>query len=760
MSDLFAESDFEEISLLEYTERAYLDYSMYVINDRALPFIGDGLKPVQRRIIYAMSQLGINFQSKHSKSARTVGDVIGKFHPHGEPACYESMVHMAQPFSFRYPLVDGQGNWGAPDDPKSFAASRYTEARLSRWTPLLLSELNQGTVDMVPNFDGSLDEPVFLPARVPFFLLNGATGIAVGMATDILPHNLREVVNACVMLLEKKTTDLDSLLEVIQGPDLPTGGVITTPPDEIKRIYEKGNGTLKGRARYSLERGSYGSSEVVITELPYQSSPSKISGQIASQIVAKKLPMVLDIRDESDHENPTRLVLVLRSNRVDVDRLMSHLFASTDLERTYRFNLNLIGLDRRPQVKSIRDGLLEWIEFRRQTVRRRLEYRLDYIARRLRILDGMLIAFANLDDVIQIIRQEDQPKNVLMRRFELTDEQADAILDLRLRQLARLEEDRLRADQSELADERDKLVQTLGSQQRMNTLIKRELKEVVEEYGDDRRTEFIEGSEATAFTDDELTTNEPITVVLSEKGWVRGAKGHDLDPITLPYRSGDDYLAHLAMRTNEMCSFLASDGKVYSVIGRNLPSARGQGEPLSGRFNLEPDTRLIGMFSGSAGNLLLVNDKGIGFSAPIAGLVATTRNGKQVMTLDRGCVPLVPRQMLSKGVVALVTSNGKLLVLDIGDIPVRSRGKGVKLFGLRDKEFESGEVTVIDVAVVGEDDNLLVTSGQRDLTLRYSNLEHYRGKKANRGKLLPRGYQRNIVRLRVEKRIQRSKNSD
>ena len=750
MSELFDESAFEEIPLLDYTERAYLDYSMYVINDRALPFIGDGLKPVQRRIIYAMSQLGNTFQSKHSKSARTVGDVIGKFHPHGEPACYESMVHMAQPFSFRYPLVDGQGNWGAPDDPKSFAASRYTEARLSRWTPLLLAELNQGTVDLVPNFDGSLDEPVFLPARAPLFLLNGATGIAVGMATDILPHNLLEVMTACITLLEKKSTTLDSLLEVIKGPDLPTGGLIINPPEDIRRIYETGNGTLRGRARFSEEKGSDGNSEIVVTELPYQSSPSKILEQIASQIIAKKLPMVVDVRDESDHENPTRLVLVLRSNRVDATRLMSHLFATTDLERTYRFNLNLIGLNRRPQVKSLRDSLLEWLEFRRQTVRRRLEYRLDYIARRLHILDGMLIAFANLDEVIRIIREEEDPKRVLMSQFKLSEEQTDAILDLRLRQLARLEESRLQQDQAELAAERDDLTRTLGSKQRLNTLIKKELQAVIKEYGDERRTEISPKEEASAFSVDELTTNEPITVVLSEKGWVRGAKGHEVDAAALPYRAGDDYLAHLPMRSNEVCSFLASDGRVYSVVGRDLPSARGQGEPLSGRFNLDSETRLVGMFSGTTGKLLLVNNKGLGFIAPVEGLVATTRNGKLAMTLDKGCEPLKPQPMTEDALVALISSNGKLLVLSASEIPERMRGKGVKLMGIKASAFESGDERLVDFAVVTENDKLYVTSGQRDLSLRYRDLGEYRGRKSGRGKSLPRGYQKNVVKVRSE----------
>ncbi|MYD43159.1 MAG: DNA topoisomerase IV subunit A [Gammaproteobacteria bacterium] len=742
--------EFEEISLLEYTERAYLDYSMYVINDRALPFIGDGLKPVQRRIIYAMSQLGVTFQSKPSKSARTVGDVIGKFHPHGEPACYESMVHMAQPFSFRYPLVDGHGNWGAPDDPKSFAASRYTEARLSRWTPLLLTELGQGTVDFTPNFDGSLDEPVWLPARAPFFLLNGATGIAVGMATDILPHNLKEVVQACIALLERKSTSLAELMTMVQGPDLPTGGVITAAAEDIQKIYETGNGTMRGRARYSDERGLDGGKEVVITELPYQSSPAKILEQIAAQIIAKKLPMVVDVRDESDHENPTRLVLVLRSNRVDVDRLMLHLFATTDLERTYRFNLNLIGLDRKPKVKPLRDALLEWLDFRRITVRRRIEHRLDYIARRLHILEGMLIAYANLDEVIRIIREEEQPKAALISRFNLTDEQADAILDLRLRQLAKLEEAKLEQDRSELAAERDDLRRTVDSPRRLNTLLKKELTAIVEEFGDERRTEIVEAQEASAFSIEELSTNEPITVVLSEKGWVRGAKGHEMDPSTLPYRAGDDYLSHVETRSNLVCNFLASSGKVYSIAGRDLPSARGQGEPLSGRFNIDAETQIVGLFADGPGKVLLLADNGVGFVAEVQNLVATTRNGRVVMNLQAGTFPLPPIAFEAGEIVALVSSNGNLLVIDLPEVPTLSRGRGVKLMNIPRKLLDAGEERVVAAAVVGERDTLRITSGQRDLRLRFRDLDPYRGTRAQRGKVLPRGYRNNIVGLRIE----------
>ncbi len=748
------DQDFEGISLLEYTERAYLDYSMYVINDRALPFIGDGLKPVQRRIVYAMSQLGITFQAKHVKSARTVGDVTGKFHPHGEVACYESMVHMAQSFSFRYPLVDGQGNWGAPDDPKSFAAQRYTESRLSRWTPLLLSELGQGTVDYVPNFDGTLDEPMWLPARAPFFLLNGASGIAVGMATDILPHNLREVVQACVTLLERKSTTLDELLTIVQGPDLPTGGVIISTADEIRQIYETGNGTLRGRARYVDEKGLDGGKEVVITELPYQSSPAKILEQIAGQIVAKKLPMVVDVRDESDYENPTRVVLVLRSNRVDVDRLMLHLFATTDLERTYRFNLNLIGLDRKPKVKPLRNALLEWLDFRRDTVRRRIEYRLDYIKRRLHILDGMLIAYANLDEVIRIIREEDEPKQVLMAQFELSSDQADAILDLRLRQLAKLEEEKLQQDRRELATEQEDLSRILGSARRLNTLIRNELNEIAKEYGDDRRTEIAEAAEqSAAYTVEDLETNEPTTVVLSQKGWVRGAKGHDLDATTLPYRAGDEYLAHVHSRTNLICNFLATNGRVYSVPVRDLPSARGQGEPLSGRFNIDSDTQFVGAFNNDAGKVLVASQKGIGFVAPVESVVATTRNGKVVMNLDSENTPLPPVAFQEGVLIALVSNKGNLLVFDLGDVPEQNRGRGVNLMSIPKAAFAAGEESMVGAAVLGENDTLFVQyEGGREMSLRFSGLEPYRGKRAQRGRSLPRNWRNNIVGLRTESR--------
>ncbi|MGD2082983.1 MAG: DNA topoisomerase IV subunit A, partial [Chromatiales bacterium] len=565
----------ERLPLRRFTEKAYLDYSMYVILDRALPHIGDGLKPVQRRIVYAMSELALSSTAKFKKSARTVGDVLGKYHPHGDSACYEAMVLMAQHFSYRYPLVDGQGNWGSPDDPKSFAAMRYTEARLTPYAQVLLQELGQGTVDWLPNFDGTLREPTVLPARLPNVLLNGSTGIAVGMATDIPPHNLREVASACIRLLEDPKADVEQLCEHVPAPDYPTEAEIVTPRRELIRIYQTGGGTVRLRARYQREQG-----DIVITALPYQVSGARVLEQIAAQMQARKLPMVEDLRDESDHESPTRLVVVPRSNRVDAERLMSHLFATTDLERTYRVNLNLIGLDGRPQVKNLRDLLTEWLQFRTETVTRRLKHRLGKVRDRLHLLEGLLIAFLNIDEVIRIIRTEDEPRPVLMRRFDLTEVQADYVLDTKLRQLARLEEVKIRAEQKELQKEQDWLEKTLGSRQRMRTLIRKELEEDTAKHGDGRRSPIVERAAAEALGQTDLAPSEPVTVVLSEKGWARAAKGHDIDPAGLSYRSGDGFLDAVHARSNQPVVFLDSTGRSYSLQAHSLPSARSQGEPL------------------------------------------------------------------------------------------------------------------------------------------------------------------------------------
>ena len=741
----------ESMSLATYTERAYLDYSMYVINDRALPHIADGLKPVQRRIIYAMSELGLNSQAKYAKSARTVGDVLGKFHPHGDSACYEAMVLMAQPFSFRYPMVDGQGNWGAPDDPKSFAAMRYTEARLSRYADLLLSEARQGTVDYSPNFDGSVKEPKLLPAQAPFVLLSGSTGIAVGMATDIPPHNLNEVISACVHLLDSPKATVADLMTHIKGPDYPTEAQVITPGADIRALYETGRGSIKARAVFHRE-----GPEVVITALPHQVSPAKVLEQVAQQMNAKKLPMLVDLRDESDHENPTRLVFVPRSNRIDYDRLMSHLFATTDLERSYRVNLNIIGLDQRPEVKGLVGILKEWLRYRLDVVTRRLNFRLEKINDRLHILDGLLIAYLNLDEVIRIIREEDEPRPALMKRFGLSDTQANAILDLRLRNLAKLEEMKLRGEKGELETEKADLEKTLGSRARMQTLIKKELLAVAEEYGDARRSPLIEVEEAQAFSDEDLLTNDPITVVLSEKGWVRAAKGHDVKPQELNYRTGDEFAQAAQGRSNDVLVFLDSDGRSYNALAHTLPSARGQGEPLSGRFKAKNDARFVGVIMGSGDSkVLLASNAGYGFVGTLNDMVTKNKAGKACLSVPSGGTALPP-VMIEPGLhdadsasVAAVTNQGRLLVFALKDLPELAKGKGNKLLNVPSAAFKSGEEELVGAVVVGEKNELLVHAGQRHLRLKARDLESYAGERARRGRRLPRGFQK-VDRLSIE----------
>jgi topoisomerase-4 subunit A len=730
----------EQISLKKYAEKAYLDYSMYVILDRALPNIGDGLKPVQRRIIYAMSELGLKSSAKFKKSARTVGDVIGKFHPHGDSAAYEAMVLMAQNFSYRYPLVDGQGNWGSPDDPKSFAAMRYTESRLTAYAEVLLSELGQGTVDWTPNFDGTMDEPSVLPARVPNVLLNGTTGIAVGMATDIPPHNLREVVTAAIRMLEKPKTTVRELCEHVLAPDYPTGAEIITPREEIISFYESGRGGLRMRAVWTREAG-----DVVVTELPYQVSGSRVLEQIAAQMQAKKLPMVADLRDESDHENPTRLVIVPRSNRVDIEALMSHLFSSTDLERSYRVNLNMIGVDGRPEVKGLDRILKEWLRFRTATVRRRLEYRLDRVLRRLHLLEGYLIAFLNIDEVIHIIRTEDKPKPVLIKRFALSDEQAEAILELKLRHLARLEEMKIRGEQDELAKERDQLQKLLGSEARLKTLIKNELMAVAEEFGDERRSALVAREEARAFTELELMTTDPVTVVLSEKGWIRAAKGHDIDPASLSYKSGDKYKLSVLGRTNQPAVILDSTGRAYTVPTHNLPSARSQGEPLTGRINPPSGATFEGLMTGTEQELyLLASDAGYGFVARLGDLQTKNRAGKSVLSLPKGSRVLQPAKVseVDGYHVAAVSNEGRLLIFPLCDLPQLSRGKGNKIIGIPSARVQSREEYLLCVQVLCESDSLVVFAGKRHHTLKFSDLEHYRGERGRRGNKLPRGFQK------------------
>lgn len=735
----------EELPLRTFTERAYLDYSMYVISDRALPHIGDGLKPVQRRIIYSMQQLGLDFRSKFAKSALTVGDVIGKYHPHGDSACYEAMVLMAQSFSFRYPLVDGQGNWGAPDDPKSFAAYRYTEARLAQNAEPLLAEINLGTVEFAPNFDGTKDEPEVLPARLPYLLLNGGTGIAVGMATDFLPHNLREVVSACIQLIDKPSTKTIDLLKLLKGPDFPTEAILTNSEDELLEVYETGRGSVRSRARYIEENG-----EIIVTALPFQASPARIMEQLAQQINTRNLPMLADLRDESDHENPTRLVLVPRSNRVDVDRLMSHLFATTDLEKNHKINFNVIGLDLRPRVMGLRTILLEWLKFRESTVTRRTKHRLEHIDRRLHILEGLLIAYLNIDQIITIIREKEDAKDELIAQFKLSEIQATAILDIRLRQLARLEQSKIQSELEELQKEADDLKKILSSKKRLKTVIKKELVADAAKYGDDRRTEIRSVEEAVPYTDEDLASNDPITVILSQKGWVRSAKGHEMDPEGLMYRDGDKYLGNARIRTNDTCLFFDTTGRVYSLAARGLPSARGQGEPLTGRLNPPEGARFVGMASSNDTRILMASNAGFGFIGAIDNMVTKNRSGKTVLNVPRGAVALATVVSENDSLVSVVTSLGRLLVFSINELPELSKGKGNKLLNIPTAAFTAGEESLIAVATHAEQDKLVIHAGQRHLTLKRSDLANYLGERARRGRKLPRGFQK-VDALTVER---------
>lgn len=729
----------EQIELKAYTEKAYLDYSMYVILDRALPHIGDGLKPVQRRIIYAMSELGLKASAKYKKSARTVGDVIGKYHPHGDSASYEAMVLMAQPFSYRYPLVDGQGNWGSQDDPKSFAAMRYTEAKLSKFTEVYLNELGQGTVEWQPNFDGTMDEPKVLPARAPTVLLNGVTGIAVGMATDIPPHNLREVVAATIHLLSEPKASVADLCQFIKGPDMPTDAEIITPVEDIQKIYETGRGSLKMRAVWHKEDG-----DIVVTALPHQVSGAKVLEQISAQMQAKKLPMVTDLRDESDHENPTRLVIVPKSNRVDIESVMNHLFATTDLENNYRVNINLIGIDGRPAVKPLNTILTEWLSFRMVTVRRRLQHRLDWVDRRLHLLDGLLIAFLNLDEVIHIIRTEDHPKQVLMERFKLSEEQANYILDTRLRQLARLEEMKIRTEQEELQKEKDYLEGVLGSARKLKNLIRKELSELAEEYGDERRSPLVVREEAQAFSETDLLTSDPITVVLSEKGWIRAAKGHDVDAQALNYKSGDQFRFSAKGKTNQNVVLLDSFGRSYSLAAHQLPSARGQGEPVTGRLNPPSGASFEGLLMGAdKQRVLLASDAGYGFVTRLEEMYSKNKAGKAALTLPKGgrvLPPIVFDQIEGSWLVA-ISNEGRMLVFPVSELPELSRGKGNKIIGIPSARLQARDEYVISVNVISENDTLQVFSGKRHLALKFKDLEHYSGERGRRGNKLPRGFQ-------------------
>jgi topoisomerase-4 subunit A len=733
------QENFEQLPLKDFAEKAYLDYSMYVILDRALPHISDGLKPVQRRIIYAMSELGLNALAKYKKSARTVGDVLGKYHPHGDSACYEAMVLMAQDFSYRYPLVDGQGNWGSPDDPKSFAAMRYTESRLTAYANTLLSEIGQGTVEWSDNFDATLKEPVLLPARLPNILLNGTMGIAVGMATDIPPHNLREVAAACIQLLDDPESTLETLFKYIKGPDYPTDAEIITSAEDIQKIYYSGGGSIKMRAIYEQEEGT-----IVITALPHQVSGAKLMEQIAAQMLAKKLPMIEDLRDESDHENPTRLLIIPKSKRIDIDAVMSHLFTTTDLEKSYRVNMNMIGMDGRPKVRGLRDILVEWLVFRTETVRRRLQYRLDKVLARLHILDGLLIAYLNIDEVIAIIRSEDYPKPVLMVRFALTDIQAEAILELKLRHLAKLEEMKIRGEQDALEKERAALEKTLGSKLLLNRLIRKEIERDAEQFGDDRRSPIVERVAAVALETTALISNEPLTIILSQKGWIRAAKGHDIDVETLSYRSGDGFLDAVKSRSTQPLYMLDSTGRAYSTASHDLPSARTQGEPLTGRLNPQQGALFMYLLSGNPEDwYVLASHFGYGFRVQLKELWSKNKAGKLLINLPVGAKVLKPAPIHDESdLMAVVTLQGRLLVFPVADLPALARGKGNKLIQIPPTDLLSEKDYVVAALSIPENSSLKVVSGKRFLTLKAADIEHYTSSRAKRGLALPRGFQR------------------
>jgi topoisomerase IV subunit A len=742
----------EKRPIQEFTEQAYLDYSMYVILDRALPHIGDGLKPVQRRIIYAMSELGLKAGAKFKKSARTIGDVIGKFHPHGDSACYEAMVLMAQDFSYRYPLVDGQGNWGSMDDPKSFAAMRYTEAKLRPYAEILLSETGMGTVDWAPNFDGTLSEPKHLPARLPNVLLNGTTGIAVGMATDIPPHNLREVATACLRVLDEPKVTVEELCKHVKGPDYPVAAEIITAREDILEMYKTGNGSIKMRGIWEKEDGN-----IIITALPHQCSGNKVLEQIAAQMNAKKLPMLEDLRDESDHECPTRLVLVPRSNRVDAEELMMHLFATTDLEKSFRVNLNMIGIDGRPQVKDLKMILKEWLSFRIETVRRRLQYRLDKVEKQIHLLEGLMIAYLNIDEVIAIIRQEDKPKPVLMKRFKLSDEQAEAVLELKLRKLAKLEEMKIQGELDELNEERKSLKQILGSNQRLKTLVKKEIIADAEEYGDDRRSSIVAREEARAIDVNELIPTEPLTIILSEKGWVRAAKGHEIDAETLNYRASDGLKQSARGRSNQSAVFLDSTGRCYSIPAHSLPSARGNGEPIASRVTPPDGATFAGVMTGAAEDIyLLASDAGYGFMVKLEDMFVKNKSGKSILNVPKGADVLSPAIVLNpkEDFIAAVSNIGRFLVMDINEFPILGKGKGLKIMQIPPAKLKTREEYVSAITTFSEGESLLLNSGKRQLTLKPDIIDTFYGERGRRGNMLPRGFRQVVsmqpIRMKIE----------
>jgi len=744
-----SQNGIERQSVGVYSERAYLDYSMYVILDRALPFIGDGLKPVQRRIIYAMSELGLKSTAKFKKSARTVGDVLGKFHPHGDSACYEAMVLMAQPFSYRYPFIDGQGNWGAPDDPKSFAAMRYTESKLSPYADLLLSEINLGTVDWTNNFDGTIQEPQQLPAQIPNLLLNGTSGIAVGMATDMPPHNLIEVVTACIQLLERPSTDLDALLKILPAPDYPTNAYIVSNKNELYQMYETGNGSVKMRASYIKEDG-----EIIVEALPYQTSGAKVVAQIATQMRNKKLPLVEDLRDESDHENPTRIVIVPRSNRVDCEQLMLHLFATTDLEKNYRVNMNVIGLDGKPQVKPLIPLLKEWLQFRTQVVVNRLQFRLNKILERLHILEGLLVAYLNIDEVIAIIRREEKPKPVLIKRFKLSEIQTEAILELKLRHLAKLEEIKIKGEEESLGKERKTIELLLSSETRLKTFIKKELRVIIEEFGDKRRCQIISDvPTAQAFNDQDMVPAENVTVVLSEKGWIKAAKGHEIDPISLNYKAGDTYLQDAKGKSNKMAFFIDSTGRSYTLLASSLPSARGQGEPLTGRLTPPIGAEFIDVVMGDDEQLvLLASDVGYGFISNLGNLQSKTKSGKNAITLPSKSkvMKIVLVEDLESQYVAVATNRGRLLIFPIAELPLLSKGKGNKLIQIPSTDLTARKELISGLCALNETQKLRVYYGKRKPIYKPEDWIHFISHRARRGKELRPGYVTNIIYIESE----------
>ena len=730
------------ISLKQYAEESYLNYAMYVILDRALPNIGDGLKPVQRRILYAMSELGLDAGSKYKKSARTVGDVIGKFHPHGDGAAYEAMVLMAQNFSFKYPFVDGQGNWGSQDDPKSFAAMRYTESKLTKFADLLISELKSGTVDWQPNFDGSLLEPIIFPAKLPSILLNGTSGIAVGMATDIPSHNINEVIDSTIYILENPKAELEDILKIIKGPDFSNNSPIIASKEDLKEIYSTGKGGFKIQAQWAQEKN-----QIVINALPYQASGSKIIEQIADQMMKKKIPMVVDLVDEGDHKEPIRLVITLKSNRVNAEDVMNHLFASTDLQKSYRTNMNLISLKGGPRVFPLVNLLKEWLVFRKDTVTRKLEHRLDQVNDRLHILEGLLIVYLDLDKVIKIIRESDEPKKDIIKAFALSEIQANSILEIKLRQLAKLEQARLEKERDTLVAEQDEIEKILNSKTMLKTLIKKELTEIKENFGDERKSPIIENSDAKVFSEEETLVTEPITIVLSGAGWIRSAKGHEIDPVSLSYR-GDDILQDFSRgKSNQMCVFLDSNGKAYSLPSHSLPSARGMGDPITGRVSADSGVKFVSSLIGNDDDkYMIMNTAGYGYISEFKNMVSNKKSGRAFMKIPNNADLLKAIRVRDDHVyIAAISNIGRLLIFKIDELPMLAKGKGNKIINIPTAKFVAKEEFMAHAQLISLSSSLRIDRvGKGSLTLKLKDLENYISSRAKRGNMLPQGYRKVI----------------